>query len=144
MLPRRQALAAFFLRLHSLYMIDHIGFTVSNIQTSKAFYLAALAPIGYELIMEGEGFAGLGANGKPDLWIQQGTAGAPLHLAFHTRSRQLVDAFHAAAIAAGGKDNGGPGVRAHYHPSYYGAFVHDPDGNNLEVVCHDPPAQAAA
>lgn len=117
-------------------MIDHIGIAVSDLEKSLAFYAAALAPLGYTVMMKFPGVAGLGADGKPDFWLSQ-EQGKPLHVAFRARTRKLVDAFYQAAIAAGGKDNGPPGVRAQYHPDYYGAFVHDPDGNNVEAVCHE-------
>ena len=120
-------------------MLDHIGFTVGHYETSKAFYLSALAPLEYKLIMEAEGWAGLGANGKPDFWISQGNPPTPcIHLAFLSPNRAMVDAFYKAALRAGGKDNGVPGMREMYHPNYYGAFVLDPDGHNIEAVCHDP------
>jgi catechol 2,3-dioxygenase-like lactoylglutathione lyase family enzyme len=121
-------------------MIDHIGIAVGNLEKSKAFYLAALAPLGYVVVMEFPGVCGLGAGGKPDFWISEEKVTGKLHLAFVivSKERPVVDAFHAAALAAGGTDNGGPGVRAHYHKDYYGAFAFDPDGNNLEVVCHQP------
>lgn len=135
-------------------MIDHIGIVVRDYDQSRAFYAAALAPLGYTVQMEftiGAGAdgkplkaAGFGKAGKPSFWISSArgdapaSAGAPLHLAFHAGSRAGVDAYYAAAIAAGGKDNGGPGPRPQYHPGYYGAFVFDPDGNNTEAVCHDP------
>ena len=127
-------------------MIDHIGFPVSDYRRSKAFYLQALAPLNYVLIMEVEqetekGFpaAGFGANGKPDFWIGgEGGLQKPLHVAILAENRTTVDAFYKAAMAAGAKDNGPPGVRAHYHPNYYGAFVLDPDGHNIEAVCHKP------
>ncbi len=120
-------------------MIDHIGLTVSEYAKSKAFYTKALEPIGYGVVMEfGGSTGGLGVEGKPDFWISQGEATAPVHMAFNAKDRQAVDAFHAAALAAGGRDNGKPGVREQYHPNYYGAFVFDPDGNNVEVVCHKP------
>lgn len=120
-------------------MIDHIGISVRDYARSKAFYLAALAPLGYELVMEFDGAAGLGAGGKPDFWIAAGgEVDKPMHIALVARDRKTVDAFYQAALAAGGKDNGAPGLRAHYHPSYYGAFIFDPDGNNLEAVCHTP------
>lgn len=119
-------------------MIDHISVPVSNLARSLAFYKAALAPLGWEVIKEYPGVAGIGANGI-DLWLTETPAApTPLHIALRASTRSLVDAFHAAALAAGGKDNGPPGVRAQYHPSYYGAFVHDPDGHNLEAVCHEP------
>ncbi|MCB9560484.1 MAG: VOC family protein [Kofleriaceae bacterium] len=119
-------------------MIDHMSIHVSDLDRSIAFYKAALAPLGYELVMQFPGVAGFGEGGNTDFWLG---AGGPVsstnHVAFHARTRKLVDAFHAAALAAGGKDNGAPGVRAMYHPDYYGAFVHDPDGHNIEAVCHE-------
>ena len=127
-------------------MIDHTGLNVSDFVRSKAFYLAALAPLGYQLIKElpatlaPQGAMGMGVPPKPDFWVAGGAANSPpLHIAFRAASRAQVDAFYRAAIAAGGRDNGGPGVREHYHPNYYGAFVLDPDGHNIEAVCHDPP-----
>jgi catechol 2,3-dioxygenase-like lactoylglutathione lyase family enzyme len=117
-------------------MIDHVSLHVSDLERSKRFYATALAPLGYELVMEFPGVAGLGAGGKPDLWIAQGRASEPIHVAIASSDRATVERFHAAALAAGGRDNGAPGVRAEYHPTYYGAFVLDPDGNNLEAVCH--------
>ena len=124
-------------------MIDHIGLRVSNFQRSRAFFQSALAPLGYTMMMEfdmPEGkTGGMGAGGMPDLWLTQGQAQKPpVHLAFNAADRATVDAFHKAAIAAGGKDNGKPGLRPHYHQHYYGAFVIDPDGNNIEAVCHKP------
>ena len=126
-------------------MIDHLGFPVSDYERSKVFYAAALAPLGYVLIMEvGQAenvhpAAGFGRGGKPDFWIGgEGGLGGVLHVAIVAEDRAAVDAFHRAAIAAGGADNGPPGLRPHYHPSYYGAFVRDPDGHNLEAVCHRP------
>jgi len=125
-------------------MIDHVGFEVSDFERSKAFYEAALAPLGIELLMEpAEGAAaGFGKETergpKPFFWI--GARGRPAvsgaHFAFGARSTEQVDAFHAAALAAGGTENGAPGLRPIYHPGYYGAFVLDPDGNNVEAVCH--------
>jgi len=123
-------------------MIDHIGLGVSDYARSKAFYLAALAPLGYGLVMEvreAGGHAGFGVGGKPDFWISPGkatTAGA--HVAFAAPDRATVRAFHQAALDAGGRDNGPPGLRPQYHPTYYGAFVLDPDGHNVEAVCHEP------
>lgn len=127
-------------------MIDHVGISVSDFQASKTFYIRALAPIGYTLVMEvpaeltgGHDAAGFGVAPKPDFWIGSGTPNRPpVHIAIRAANRALVDAFHAAALAAGGRDNGAPGLRPHYHPNYYGAFVLDPDGHNIEVVCHDP------
>jgi catechol 2,3-dioxygenase-like lactoylglutathione lyase family enzyme len=120
-------------------MIDHTGVAVSDAAASKAFYRAALAPLGYALLMEAEQYAGFGIHPKPDFWIGQGTPNMPpVHVAFRADSRAQVDAFHKAAIAAGGADNGAPGLRPHYHSNYYGAFVLDPDGHNIEAVCHAP------
>ena len=127
-------------------MLDHIGFPVSNYGRSKSFYLKALAPLGYTLVMEvgqevekGFSAAGFGANGKPDFWIGgEGKLDRPIHIALAAKDRASVDAFYRAALAAGGKDNGAPGLRPHYHPNYYGAFVLDPDGHNIEAVCHTP------
>lgn len=127
-------------------MIDHTGVSVSDFGRSKAFYEQALAPIGYSLIMAlsaaetgGTDVAGFGVPPKPDFWIASGTPNVPpIHVAFRVESRALVDAFHRAAIAAGGRDNGAPGLRPHYHPNYYGAFALDPDGHNIEAVCHAP------
>jgi catechol 2,3-dioxygenase-like lactoylglutathione lyase family enzyme len=122
-------------------MFDHIGLGVSNYAASKAFFLAALQPLGVAIVMEGEHGLGIGTKGKPSLWLFE-TAGkpAPLHLAFTAENRKQVQEFHRAAMAAGGKDNGGPGLRPHYHPNYYGAFVIGPDGHNVEAVCHRPEA----
>ncbi len=118
-------------------MIDHTGIAVSNMRRSKAFYAAALAPLGYSILMEFEQFAGFGVAPKPDFWIGEGAPNVPpIHVAFRADSRAQVDAFYKAAIAAGGRDNGAPGLREHYHPNYYGAFVLDPDGHNIEAVCH--------
>ncbi|MBR0796592.1 VOC family protein [Bradyrhizobium jicamae] len=127
-------------------MIDHIGFSVSDYARAKAFYQTALAPLGYSLIMEvpaeltgHEPAAGFGANGKPDFWIGgEGAMNKPVHIAIVAKDRATVDAFYKAALSAGGRDNGPPGIRAHYHPNYYGAFVRDPDGHNIEAVCHSP------
>jgi catechol 2,3-dioxygenase-like lactoylglutathione lyase family enzyme len=126
-------------------MLDHTGFPVSDYARSKAFYLQALAPLGYALVMEVQQdendspAAGFGADGKPDLWIGgEGGLQRPIHIAIAAPNRAAVDAFHRAALAAGGKDNGAPGLRPHYHPSYYAAFVLDPDGHNIEAVCHAP------
>ena len=120
-------------------MIDHTGLTVADVATSKAFYWAALGPLGYALIMEWEQYAGFGVPPKPDFWIGQGKANVPpIHVAFRAQNRKEVDAFYKAAMAAGGRDNGPPGLRPHYHENYYGAFVLDPDGHNVEAVCHTP------
>lgn len=127
-------------------MIDHTGVVVSHFAASRQFYAKALAPIGYSLLMEvsaaqtgRQDAAGFGVPPKPDFWIGSGIPNVPpVHVAFRVSSRALVDAFHAAALAAGGRDNGAPGLRLHYHPDYYAAFVLDPDGHNIEVVCHEP------
>jgi catechol 2,3-dioxygenase-like lactoylglutathione lyase family enzyme len=121
-------------------VIDHLGIQVSDLQQSKAFYLAALAPLGYSVFMEfGEDAVGFQVGGKPDFWLEsRGQPATQVHVAFGVEDRPTVDAFHEAAVAAGGRDNGGPGVREIYHPHYYGAFVLDPDGNNVEAVCHKP------
>ncbi len=118
-------------------MIDHFMLKVRDVRAAKAFYAAALAPLGYAVIMEFEGMSGLGVGRKPDFWLVQDPENVrPMHFAFAADSREVVDRFHAAAVAAGGEDNGKPGIRAEYHPTYYGAFVHDPDGHNVEAVCH--------
>ena len=128
-------------------MIDHVGFPVSDYAKSKAFYEKALAPLGYSVIMEataemtesGAPSCGFGKNGKPDFWIgAEGGLSGVMHIAIVAESRAAVEAFYRAALAAGAKDNGAPGIRAHYHPNYYGAFVLDPDGHNIEAVCHMP------
>src|SRR5277367_1485368 len=126
-------------------MLDHTGFPVADYARSKAFYEKALKPLGYELVTEvaqsenDSPAAGFGADGKPDFWIGgEGGLNRIIHIAFAAKDRASVDAFHRAAIAAGGKDNGGPGLRPHYHVNYYGAFVLDPDGHNIEAVCHAP------
>lgn len=117
-------------------VLDHVGLTVSDYARAKAFYSQALAPLGITLLMEfGSDAAGFGRD-KPYFWIGPGTAAGPIHIAFGASTRAEVDAFYKAAMAAGGKDNGAPGVRAQYHPTYYGAFVLDPDGHNVEAVCH--------
>ena len=120
-------------------MIDHTGVTVSDVAKSKPFYRAALGPLGYGIVMEFEGAVGFGVPPKPDFWIGEGKPNVPpIHVAFRADSRTQVDAFYKAAMAAGGRDNGAPGPRPHYHANYYGAFVLDPDGHNIEAVCHDP------
>ncbi len=120
-------------------MIDHTGVAVSDVAKSKAFYRAALEPLRYALIMEFDDAAGFGVPPKPDFWIGRAAADAgAIHVAFRADSRAQVDAFYNAAMAAGGRDNGPPGLRPHYHANYYGAFVLDPDGHNIEAVCHAP------
>jgi catechol 2,3-dioxygenase-like lactoylglutathione lyase family enzyme len=121
-------------------MIDHAGFGVSDYARSKAFYERALAPLGITLVMEVMGrAAGFGTGQKPFFWLEDGrSVVTEVHVAFDAPDRATVDAFHAAALEAGGTDNGAPGVREIYHPTYYGAYVLDPDGNNIEAVCHKP------
>jgi|SRR6185503_6448637 len=127
-------------------ILDHIGINVSSYARSKTFYEKALAPLGIEVVMEYGTWCGMGRNMKPAFWFGEGVAKyqtpentkviTPVHLSFLARSRAEVDEFYAAAIAAGGKDNGKPGLRKEYHPNYYGAFVLDPDGHNIEAVIH--------
>ena len=118
-------------------MIDHIGIQVRDVKKSKNFYEQALKPLGYSVLMEfGEKAIGFGRDGKPDFWIGKGEPTGIVHIALSSPDRPTVEAFHAAAVKAGGKDNGKPGLRPEYHPNYYGAFVFDPDGNNIEAVCH--------
>jgi catechol 2,3-dioxygenase-like lactoylglutathione lyase family enzyme len=127
-------------------MLDHIGFSVSDIAKAKDFYAAALKPLGITILMEvtpemtgsEDHFLGFGRE-RPQFWIGTGARHAPgIHVAFTAESRGDVDAFYRAALAAGGTDNGPPGLRPHYHANYYGAFVRDPDGHNIEAVCHKP------
>lgn len=127
-------------------MIDHTGINISDFENSKEFYTTALAPLGYQLLQEFDasvtGFislAGFGIDGKPDFWITQGEVNTPrIHIAFGAETREMVQAFYTAALEAGGRENGAPGLRSNYHPNYYGAFVLDPDGHNIEAVCHIP------
>ena len=128
-------------------MIDHVGFAVADAERSRRFYEQALAPLGISLIMsvtseqtEAGGTAhGFGSDGKPYFWIGDNEhVGEGTHVAFQVDTRAKVHAFHEAALAAGGRDNGAPGLRPHYHPNYYAAFVYDPDGANIEAVCHRP------
>ncbi len=129
-------------------LIDHLTLNVSDYARSKAFYEKALAPLGVQPIMEYGPACGFGRDRKPDFWIGQGPTSfqkpehlvriTPAHVAFSARSREEVRAFHAAALAAGGTDFGAPGLRPEYHASYYGAFVLDPDGHDIEAVCHMP------
>jgi catechol 2,3-dioxygenase-like lactoylglutathione lyase family enzyme len=126
--------------------LDHVGINVSDYERSKAFYTRALAPLGITLIMEFGKAAGFGRDGKPELWIGEGKTSfqspeqiaviTPVHVCVKAKSRGDVDAFHRAAVEAGGKDFGAPGLRPEYHPAYYGAFVLDPDGHNIEAVIH--------
>jgi catechol 2,3-dioxygenase-like lactoylglutathione lyase family enzyme len=120
-------------------MLDHVILNVSDFEKSQAFYDKALEPLGCTRMMEFPGFCGYGYDGKPFFWIaQRGVATPSAHVALTAKDRATVDAFHDAATAAGGTDNGKPGLRPQYHEHYYGAFVIDPDGNNIEAVCHKP------
>jgi len=120
-------------------MIDHLALNVSDLEASRAFYTRALEPLGIGVVLERPGSCGLGEEGKPYFFIHaRGEPSTSVHVAFTAADRPAVDAFHRAALEAGGTDNGGPGVREQYHPTYYGAFVLDPDGNNIEAVCHTP------
>jgi catechol 2,3-dioxygenase-like lactoylglutathione lyase family enzyme len=122
-------------------MIDHVTLHVRDCAASRDFYLRALAPLGYELVTEFSvpQVCGLGADRKPDFWLSQSSiVTTPMHLAFAAPNRAAVDAFYAAALAAGATPNGDPGLRSEYHSNYYGSFVIDPDGHNLEAVCHLP------
>jgi catechol 2,3-dioxygenase-like lactoylglutathione lyase family enzyme len=120
--------------------LDHVGLDVTDYGASKAFYERALEPLGLRLMMEPIPDVGGFGDDFPFFWIAKRDRGPQtgVHVALRVDTRELVGAFHAAAVAAGGTDNGGPGVREIYHPSYYGAFVLDPDGNNVEAVCHTP------
>jgi len=119
-------------------MIDHVSLSVADVARSKRFYAAALAPLGYKLFADyGDDAAGFGVE-RPDFWIGRGAQPSRAHVCFAAQTRAEVAAFHEAALAAGGKDNGAPCLRTHYHPTYYGAFVLDADGNNVEAVCHQP------
>jgi catechol 2,3-dioxygenase-like lactoylglutathione lyase family enzyme len=118
-------------------ILDHIGLAVRDFGKSATFFRRALAPLGIQTVLEGEGWAMLGKDGRPEFWIGvHGIPPGPIHIAFTAENREQVREFHRAALAAGGRDNGAPGVRARYHPDYYGAFVFDPDGHNIEAVCH--------
>lgn len=127
-------------------MIDHTGVVVSDFERSKSFYAAALKPIGLSLIAEYSAamtgsidIAGFGLPPEAEFWLSHGTPGSvPAHVAFRVENHAAVEAFYSAALAAGGRDNGAPGFRPHYHPNYYAAFVLDPDGHNIEAVCHEP------
>ncbi|HEY2835159.1 MAG TPA: VOC family protein [Rhizomicrobium sp.] len=125
-------------------MLDHVGVYVTDIAKAKRFYDLALAPLGITKIREVTaaetgGYDGAGyGNERPFFWIGVTAAATPTHVAFRAKDRATVDAFYKAALAGGGRDNGAPGLRAYYHPNYYGAFVLDPDGHNIEAVCHEP------
>ena len=125
-------------------IINHIEFAVAEAERSRRFYEAVLAPLGLSLVISidpartphGGARHGFGKNGYPSLWVHEATgARRPIHVAFTAEDRETVQAFHAAALANGGTDNGGPGIREHYHPNYYAAYVLHPDGNNIEAVC---------
>ncbi|MEO8301574.1 MAG: VOC family protein [Rhizomicrobium sp.] len=126
-------------------MLDHVGIGVSDVARAKAFFDKALAPLGIALVMEvtaeqtgDQPACGFGSEGKPYFWFGGAAQIARCHIAFVTKDRSAVDAFYKAGLAAGGTDNGAPGLRPHYHANYYGAFVLDPDGHNIEAVCHTP------
>lgn len=120
-------------------MIDHIMIHVSYVEEAKEFYSMALAPLDYEMIWEMKTWLAFGQGDKPNFLLKAGSKNTPpVHVAFRAESRLMVRTFYNAAIAAGGKDNGPPGIRHDYHPNYYAAFILDPDGNNIEAVCHDP------
>ena len=124
-------------------MYNHVSLKVKDAKKSRTFYERALKPLGYKVIDESQGGAGFGAEDETTLWISEGGAHAPsVHVAFTVAERKQVDAFHAAATGAGGRDNGKPGIRDNYGPNYYAAFVHDPDGNNIEAVCLKPASGA--
>lgn len=118
-------------------MFDHIGIKVGSLPASIAFYQAALGALGYRVDSQGEGWAGLGPAGAPAFWLYEhaGRTGPGTHVAFRARDREAVQRFHAAGLAAGGRDNGGPGLRPDYSADYYAAFLLDPDGHNVEAVC---------
>jgi catechol 2,3-dioxygenase-like lactoylglutathione lyase family enzyme len=117
-------------------MFDHIQLKVRDLQSSKRFYTAALAPLGFTVEYDEDGLVGFGPKGAPALWLGVGESRGPVHIAFVAKDRAAVRAFYAAAVPAGGTDNGAPGLRPKYHANYYGGFVIDPDGNNIEAVCH--------
>jgi catechol 2,3-dioxygenase-like lactoylglutathione lyase family enzyme len=127
-------------------MLDHVGFAVSDLERARKFYQQTLSPLGIMLLYDitaeqtdGEAYLGFGEDQRPYFWVGTGRRfGGNIHVAFLAETRDLVDQFHSAGLKAGGKDNGAPGLRPHYHKNYYGAFVLDPDGNNIEAVCHRP------
>lgn len=123
-------------------MIDHINIPVKNLKESKIFYKNALAPLGYGILMENETHCGIGPiSGKEKwigtCWLVESTSVTALHIAFRVTHRSIVDLFYKAALSSGGICNGKPGIREEYHTNYYGAFIRDPDGHNVEVVCHE-------
>jgi catechol 2,3-dioxygenase-like lactoylglutathione lyase family enzyme len=118
-------------------VFDHIGFNVSDFAASKEFFAKSLAPLGIVISKEGEGWAMVGRPGEGNFWFGSfGTSPGPIHIAFSANTREQVREFYQAALAAGAKDNGAPGLRPQYHANYYGAFVIGPDGHNIEAVCH--------
>ena len=121
-------------------MLDHVALNVRDLSAAKAFYLAALEPLGYSVFLEhGQDLGLKSPEGEPDFWLcERGEPSAPTHVAFRAADRATVDAYHAAAVAAGGTDNGAPGIRPDFHEHYYAAFVLDPEGNNIEAVCQQP------
>lgn len=122
-------------------VLDHIGFNVSDFAASKSFLVQSLAPLDIAVTSEGEGWATVGRQGEGQFWFGSfGAPPGPIHVALAAKTREQVRQFHAAALAAGGKDNGAPGIRANYHPNYYAAFVIGPDGHNFEAVCHSAEA----
>ena len=124
--------------------IDHVTVKVRDLEASRAFYEAALAPFGVRVVTYGEKEIGIGPEGSEDLGLTEGEPRVPIHIAFLAHDPATVDAFHAAALEAGGTDNGAPGRRPQYHERSYGAYVLDPDGNNVEAVCHTGPSEAEA
>ena len=120
-------------------MIDHVQLKVKSFEKSRQFYARALEPLGFGVQYDDPASksAGFGSKGATELWIGEGGPRAPVHLAFRAQDRSAVQKFHAAALAAGGSDNGAPGLRTDYSPTYYAAFVLDPDGNNIELVCNE-------
>jgi catechol 2,3-dioxygenase-like lactoylglutathione lyase family enzyme len=119
-------------------MLDHLAIGVKDMAASRAFYEAALAPLGFGVVMEFDDAVAFGPPARAIFLLRDREPSTNVHIAFEADARERVDAFHAAALAAGGEDNGKPGIRARYHPHYYAAFIYDPDGNNAEAVCHTP------
>ena len=128
------------------HVIEHVGLSVRNIARSRHFYERALEPLGFCVVWEFPAFPGVGFGlpGKPSFWLHPGAPSGPLHVGFHAVDRESVDAFHAAALAAGGAENEPPAVHADYHPTYYSALVLDPDGNKVEAVCRAAPKADSA
>ena len=125
-------------------MLDHVTIGVTDLEPARRFYDAALAPLGLARLFDDDDLSGYGSTERPFFWIgSRAYVATGTHVAFRAADRAQVDRFHAAALAAGGGDNGGPGLRPHYHPAYHGAFVLDPDGNNIEAVCHAEPEHGA-